>query len=70
MSHPVLFRLCCSMFCKADLNDRIVRLGSWRDVITVSGEWRSEQYSSDVVEQYFDGVLILMLLLLGEELEV
>jgi len=58
------------MFCKADLNDRIVRLGSWRDVITVSGEWRSEQYSSDVVEQYFDGVLILMLLLLGEELEV
>lgn len=54
------------MECQADLNDRIVRLSSWTDMITVSGEWRSEQYSWDVVERYLHDVVDFILLLLGD----
>jgi len=45
---------------------RCVRLSSWRDIITISGEL-SEQYTREVVEQYLNDVAGLMLLLLGDE---
>ena len=54
------------MECQVDLNDRIVRLSSWTDTITVSGEWRSKQYSWDLVERYLHGVVDFMLLLVGD----
>jgi hypothetical protein len=46
---------------------RIVRLSSWRDVISLSGEWRGEDYKRDSVEGFLEDVVGLMLLLADNE---
>lgn len=44
--------------------DRILRLSSFRDAITLSAEWREPDYADGLVRNFTDEVVRLMLLVL------
>lgn len=44
-------------------HNRIVRLSTWRDRLSVCGEWKKDDFDRDMIEAYLKDVVDLMLII-------